>query len=137
MVGDWLKHYCDDHGIDEITALVSPSNRTRITSKAMIKQLDAITCHQVIMDGIYLATSEELFDIIHAQDNATDTLMLIGHNPGMHDLLQKLVPVLVDRFPTCAIACVELDIDQWKDARRSHYRAHTYTRPKLLRRRGN
>jgi len=39
---------------------------------------------------LYLADSETMLDIIAEQDDRTQSLMLIGHNPGMDELLSYL-----------------------------------------------
>jgi phosphohistidine phosphatase len=49
----------------------------------------------------------------HAQDERR--VLVIGHNPGMQELLYLLTGCVED-MPTAAIAVVELPIGEWTDA---------------------
>jgi phosphohistidine phosphatase len=40
--------------------------------------------------------------------------MLIGHNPGFEDLLERLTGEEI-RLPTAALAGVELNVEQWTE----------------------
>src|SRR3546814_8779598 len=41
---------------------------------------------------IYLASAETLLDVIHDTPDNADTLLLVGHNPGLEELVLLLVP---------------------------------------------
>jgi len=41
-------------------------------------------------------------------------VMLVGHNPGLEDFLGN-VAGRYERFPTCAVARLDADIEQWRD----------------------
>lgn len=90
---------------------------------------------------IYLASSASLLDVLRdIPDSATDVLM-VGHNPGLEDLLLELVPdskdeplraVPEEKFPTAALARLELPISKWADvAVRSAHITHM-VRPRDL-----
>lgn len=75
---------------------------------------------------IYLANSATLMDVLREQEGDPRTILLVGHNPGLEDLIFDLVPddgtsplrdVVEDKFPTAAFAVVELDIENWDDIR--------------------
>ncbi|ANY21230.1 Histidine phosphatase superfamily (branch 1) [Tsuneonella dongtanensis] len=70
---------------------------------------------------IYLADVETLIEVLQGSGDA-ETVLMAGHNPGMQDMLLKLIApanenALFDeavvKFPTAAYALVELDIDDW------------------------
>ena len=66
-------------------------------------------------DALYLATAGEI--LRYAQEHTAETLsriLLVGHNPGMEDL----VNVLSGRrepFPTAALAVFRLGIEKWRE----------------------
>lgn len=73
---------------------------------------------------IYLATSPSLIDLLREQEGDPDTILLVGHNPGLEDVIFDLVPgdgscpmrdVVEEKFPTAAYAVLELDIASWAD----------------------
>ncbi len=62
---------------------------------------------------IYHASLYELLSLISEWLPGTNTIMLVGHNPGMEDLLNFLVPAeqldeTDGRFPTAAFAQIEM-----------------------------
>lgn len=73
---------------------------------------------------IYLANSATLMDVLRDQDGDPVSIILVGHNPGLEDLIFDLVPddgssplrdIVEEKFPTAAYAVLELDIDRWAD----------------------
>ena len=58
-----------------------------------------------------------LLDRLRALDSQLDSVLLIGHNPGLHDLAHLLAPPGPDALPTAALAELRLEIETWHDAR--------------------
>ncbi|MEZ5710215.1 MAG: histidine phosphatase family protein [Blastomonas sp.] len=90
---------------------------------------------------IYLASSVTLIDLLSGLDDAADRVLMVGHNPGLEDLIFDLVPddgtsPLRDeveiKFPTAALAVLELDIDSWKDIDNRCARLVSLMRPRDL-----
>ena len=63
--------------------------------------------------SLYLASVNTILDVIVAQDNGFNSLMLVGHNPGFTDFANYLVPGLTNNIPTAGVVCVQLDTDDW------------------------
>ena len=72
-----------------------------------------------IEDGLYGATAETLLERLRAVPESVDSVLLIGHNPGLHDLAVLLaasgprLDELTTKFPTGALATLELDSRTW------------------------
>jgi phosphohistidine phosphatase len=70
---------------------------------------------------LYLASSATLLDVVHEVDAAAASLLLIGHNPGLEELTQLLVPdaagglrdVAAQKYPTATLAELTFDGDDW------------------------
>ena len=71
---------------------------------------------------IYLASATTLLDIVHALPAGADRALLVGHNPGLEDLILLLVPdsgeqLLRDeveaKFPTASTAQLQFDVSDW------------------------
>ena len=93
--------------------LSSTAVRARETAKAVAK---ASSCKGSIelLDSLYLATAGKLLS--EAQSHTPDSvgrLLLVGHNPGMEDLVEILSGKR-EAFPTAALAVFEIGIDRWK-----------------------
>lgn len=65
---------------------------------------------------IYEAAPRTLVDVVSATGEETSVLLLVGHEPGLSGALDHLLGGAAVRFPTAAIARVDLDIDSWADA---------------------
>ena len=52
------------------------------------------------------------------QDAGFNNILLVGHNPGLTDFANYLVPDLTDNIPTCGYLSVKFELDNWnlKDA---------------------
>lgn len=90
---------------------------------------------------IYLASSATLADLLREQDDAFGAVLMVGHNPGLEDLIFDLVPddgtsplrdVVEIKFPTASYAVLELAIDRWADLSDSCARLTNLTRPRDL-----
>ncbi len=90
---------------------------------------------------IYLASSATLIDLLRDQPDSVASALMVGHNPGLEDLIFDLVPddgtsplrdVVEEKFPTASYAVLELDIAQWSDLRDNCGRLIHLTRPRDL-----
>ncbi|MGD9711449.1 MAG: histidine phosphatase family protein [Thermomicrobiales bacterium] len=66
---------------------------------------------------LYLAEAERLLLSIHSFDDGLDVAVLIGHNPGLLDLINLLLGPEGDResLPTSAYAIVETEGSRWTE----------------------
>ena len=90
---------------------------------------------------IYLASSATLLDLLRAQDNSAKSVLMVGHNPGLEDLIFDLVPddgssplrdVVEVKFPTASFAVLELDVASWADLKERCGNLVHLTRPRDL-----
>lgn len=90
---------------------------------------------------IYLASSVTLADLLREQSGDPASILMVGHNPGLEDLIFDLVPddgssplrdVVEEKFPTASFAVLELDIDSWADLRDKCGKLVHLTRPRDL-----
>jgi phosphohistidine phosphatase len=63
-------------------------------------------------DRIYDAGAGDLTTVVAGIDNKYDSAMLVGHNPGMEDLVRFLTE-RVEPMPTAALAVIGLNIGDW------------------------
>lgn len=100
-------------GIRPSLIVSSPAVRAWTTAKIVA---DAIGYPREFLqrdNNLYLATVNGILDVIVAQDNGFNSLMLVGHNPGFTDFANYLVPGLTNNLPTAGVVSVELDTDDW------------------------
>jgi phosphohistidine phosphatase len=62
---------------------------------------------------LYHASATELQKFIAGLDDATDTVVLFGHNPGMTSLVANLYGLTIDNIPTCGVVHIQFEDDTW------------------------
>lgn len=101
------------HGIRPSLIVSSPALRAWTTAKAVAEAINYPREFLQKEDGLYLGSVDRIRDVIVAQDNGFNNLMLFGHNPGFTDFANFLVPGLTHNLPTAGVVCVEIDQDDW------------------------
>jgi phosphohistidine phosphatase len=63
---------------------------------------------------LYLASPRTILRRIQQLDESADTVMIFGHNPGMHETVNLLSDsTVVEDFPTLAVARFEFSVSFW------------------------
>jgi phosphohistidine phosphatase len=136
LMGRWVK--ANDISFDHVVA--SPAVRVIDTIDQFVKgtgeRIDATWDRR-----IYLASSATLMDVLRDQSDEFKSVLMVGHNPGMEDLVFDIVPddgssplrdVVWEKYPTAAIARMELGIDSWADIDRKCGKLTHFIRPRDL-----
>ncbi len=100
-------------GIRPSQIISSPAVRAWTTARIFAKELGYPAEFLQREDGLYLASLDNLLDVIATQDNGFNNLTLFGHNPGLTDLVNYFVPGLTSNLPTSGVVSVELDCEDW------------------------
>ena len=100
-------------GIRPSQIISSPAVRAWTTAKAFAEKLGYPVEFLQREDGLYLGSLGNLLDVVASQDNGFTNLMLFGHNPGLTDFANYLVPGLTDNVPTAGVVSVNMDRDDW------------------------
>ncbi|CUS43693.1 MAG: histidine phosphatase family protein [Pseudomonadota bacterium] len=90
---------------------------------------------------IYLASATTLLDVIHELPEGADDALLIGHNPGLEDLVLLLVPDsdeqplrddVETKFPTASTAQLRFAVESWRDIAAGGASLALFVRPRDL-----
>ncbi len=100
-------------GIRPSLILSSPAVRTWTTAKAVAHEIGYPLEFLQQEDRLYHPSVRNLLQIIGAQDMGFNSLMVVGHNPGLTDFANHLIPRLTDNIPTCGFVSFEIDSDDW------------------------
>ena len=91
----------------------STAIRAYATAKSVAKACGykgEITLNQ----SLYAAGSEAYFNVLHGLSDNYVRVLLVGHNPGIEELLEILTSQ-IHIMPTCSLACLTLEISKWSD----------------------
>jgi phosphohistidine phosphatase len=110
--GHWLRDsaYPLDH------VICSPARRTRETWDLVVQELDA-TPPVSYDERVYGAGVNTLLDVVCEAPAEVETLLLVGHNPGLQELTLALageasgdaLERAMEKFPTSAIAVLTFE----------------------------
>ncbi len=90
---------------------------------------------------VYLASAVTLLDVVRELPDSVGSALLVGHNPGLEDLVLMLVPdndheplrdAVEEKFPTASTARLTFAIDRWADAGANGAVLDLFVRPRDL-----
>jgi phosphohistidine phosphatase len=127
------------HKLDPDLVLCSPAARTRETLDIVAASFPR-RCEIAYDKALYLADSDALLARLREIPEGVQRVMVIGHNPGLHELAQALSDVttgalancLAQGLPTAALARFEIGVE-WAGLIRRGARLVALVSPKELR----
>lgn len=123
--------------------LVSPAVRARQTWDIAWEAMAGLvpSPHVEMVPELYGAGATELLHAVRLA-SATDPkrLMLVGHNPGMHEFAMALAEsgdaaqrkALVNNLPTAGLAALDFALDDWDEVAFHRGRLVLFVTPRLL-----
>lgn len=102
-----------ENGIRPSLIISSPATRAWTTAKIIATEIAYPKEFLQREDELYLASLNDILDVIAAQDNGFNHLMVVGHNPGLTDMVNFLAPGLTHNLPTAGVVSVQIDQDDW------------------------
>jgi phosphohistidine phosphatase len=109
--GRWLATNIDSIDL----AVVSPASRARSTWDLVSAELDLPPLTR-FDDRMYAASSDELLNVVRDLSDDFETVVLVGHNPGLEDLASLLTGEPAP-MPTSALAVITMS-GTWSTAGR-------------------
>jgi phosphohistidine phosphatase len=82
--------------------------------------------------SLYLADAATLLTLARELPDELDSVMLVGHNLGMTDCLNRLAAAGIDNLPTCGVARIGFDVARWSDLQAGQGRLLSLDVPKAL-----
>lgn len=111
-------------GIDFDLVIASPAARVRETIDGLMEKMK-LNVEIRFERPMYLADDRTLLQIVQEIPESADSALLVGHNPGLHRLVVELTRPdsrglrerAAQKFPTTALARIELPADRWADVK--------------------
>ena len=111
-------------------ALCSPAIRARQTIELVWKAAKLRT--EILYDQrIYAANARRLLGIVRESGNDRKNVLLVGHNPGLEDLLSLLASES-ERLPTASLVKLKLNISKWAETSDNKAALDWIVRPREL-----
>ena len=111
MIGKVIRQ--KEISFDQIVS--SPAERAKQTTQLVA--MSAGSQAEIKYDErIYEAGMRRLLTLISRLDNAANSVLLVGHNPGFEELLKTLTGE-AHSMPTAALAGIEFELDDWSQVK--------------------
>jgi phosphohistidine phosphatase len=131
--------YMARHALIPDRAIVSPARRTRETWDLIAAAIRPAP-RAVYDERLYDATPQTILDILRKCGPDLPTVLVVGHNPGLHELAVSLVATgevdtrqrLNEKFPTSALAVIEFSLDDWSRLHPQAGRLDHFVSPRSL-----
>ncbi len=109
--------------LDPELIICSTAVRTRQTLGLLQKTVDPERQIIQLRDDLYLADADDLVEIIRSVSRKVRHVMVLGHDPGLHDTALLLIGAgeaqlrhaLTLKFPTAGVAVIDFDLDRWSN----------------------
>ena len=110
--------------------LCSASERTRQTQESVLQDVE-IGAPTEFLDSLYYASDEVIVDRIKGQSNGFSTLLIIGHNPAMHQVFEQLSGTVIAGYPTCTLSALKV-LGDWRNIQCQTQNIEYFLSPKRL-----
>ena len=100
-------------GIRPSLIVSSPAVRAWATAKIIAREISYPLEFMQRDADLYHAGVEMLLEVVSRQDIGFNSIMIVGHNPGMTNFANFLSPGLTSNLPTCGIVSVSIEGDSW------------------------
>ena len=102
-----------DEGIVPEVIASSTAKRARKTAE-LVAEHSGYTGDVELVEQLYHASPETYVDYLSGVPDSVTTALVIGHNPGIQDLVSQLGGSY-ESFPTATLARLELSIESWRE----------------------
>jgi phosphohistidine phosphatase len=130
--------YMARHGLIPDLAVVSPARRAEETW-ALVAAAFAKQPRRVEDERIYNANPEKLIAVI-GETRGAKSLVVVGHNPGLHDLAVFLIASgdvearerIGEKLPTSGLVVIDLPVNDWSLVHAQAGRLERFVTPRLI-----
>ncbi|MGM0632701.1 MAG: SixA phosphatase family protein [Pseudomonadota bacterium] len=113
--------------------ICSPAARTLETACLFALQFGLEDADVQPEGALYLAGENRLLQSCRQLDDEYDTIMLVGHNPAVTELLNRFCGnVSIDNVPSGGCACLSFAVTSWTDLAADMAELHGFDYPSLI-----
>ena len=110
--------------------LSSPAKRAEQTA-GLVREATGIESEINFDERIYEASPARLLEVVAEQNDNVDSILLVGHNPGLEGLVRFLTGE-THQLTTANLAVVDLQSNKWNELSSSSGNLRILIRPKDL-----
>ncbi len=96
----------------------SPATRALKTARIFASELNIASEDIIQDDSLYLASVGDILNVLKHVPDSHESAMVVGHNPGLTNLVNALTPVQLDNLPTSGVFVIDLPVAHWREVSR-------------------
>lgn len=131
--------YMASHALVPDRVVLSPSARTQETWKFAAAAFQPAPAAMSV-ERLYDASQHTIFGVIKDTPASAHTLLLVGHNPGLHEIAVMLIAAgdvdarerLREKLPTSGLVMIDFAFDNWGKLHPYSGRLERFVSPKTL-----
>lgn len=131
--------YMVEQGLVPDLAMISTARRTMETWE-LIRAAFPKDITQIDEARIYDASAKAILDVIHETPPDVKALLLVGHNPGLHELALELIGTgsqqnlsrLQQKYPTAALVVIDFGASKWNVTSEGTGQLERFVTPKSI-----
>ena len=124
-----MGNYFKAKNIDLDIVISSPSKRTKET----LEHFFSNNAPQIDYEkSLYHGHLDDILSVVTISIEEINSIMIVGHNPSMHEVTEYLSSDFLPKYPTCGLACLAYE-GKWKDLRSSCCKLEFTKMPRELR----
>jgi phosphohistidine phosphatase len=108
----------------------SPALRAITTARLIAEELGFPEQDIAQRADLYDASLDALLDCVSSLDNRYSKIAMVAHNPGITALCNHLTGESITNLPTCAVATIEFELDDWRTVHEDVGRLTLYEYPR-------
>jgi phosphohistidine phosphatase len=85
---------------------------------------------QHFLQELYFGSNDALLEIVKAQDDKFENLAIVGHNPQLNELINRLTDEHINKIPAMGVVSLSFDIESWSDIDESVGKMEFFIYPK-------
>jgi phosphohistidine phosphatase len=112
-----MGHRLAKRGTQPDAVVSSPAPRALETARIVARELDFPWSEIRFEEGAYEAEGREWLSLLRDLPDNVRCALIVGHNPGLTELVQTLATTFSAQLPTAAVAVLDLAVDTWATLR--------------------
>ncbi|MEF8833998.1 MAG: histidine phosphatase family protein [Halofilum sp. (in: g-proteobacteria)] len=102
---------------DAVPALMLTSAAVRARSTAALLAGEAGLDPQAVVTEpcLYDADAEAIATLARELDDGLDRVAFVGHNPALHEAVERLCELRPEKLPTAAVVRIRWPVERWRD----------------------
>jgi phosphohistidine phosphatase len=113
-----MAHRLHASGVRPSLILTSPAVRALETARLVAQEIGYPLEFLQREADLYLASPDDILQILRRQDDTFKDIVVCGHNPGLTEFANDFAGGEIDNIPTCGIVVIDTRVRTWRQLRR-------------------